>query len=746
MTKILLGAICILFSININAQQWKTASNPFTKSSFMDISFVSENQGWIVGTLGVILHTSDGGMTWEEQNSGTSKDITKIFFIDENYGWAGTGNNFLATTGGTILKTTDGGKNWNEIDYSNAVPNIAFTYCDGIYFVDSLSGSMIAGKSKSNFILKTTDGGLSWVKTDSLIATTFLRWYDIQFYNKNLGAVVGNNKGAQRFTTDGGETWTASTPISDPFFKDLRSVQWLSETELLALGEGQEFQGVPTPIYKSTDGGATWVKKTQSPVNSYDRIKDAYFKNATDGIAVGSNGFAFPFIYKTSDAGETWIPTNANYGFSFRALSGSGDVLFGIGTGSHIVKSKDFGVTWEVIPVKPPVSIYEIQFVGNKGYALTRSGDILKNEDGTGDEWNYISSTDLWETTSMHFIDENTGFVLKENRFIVKTTDGGDSWSSVLSSVPFGSRNKVGGITFGDNNNGYAWMSLNDYGDYYVYKSTDGGDNWGELIMIGGPGSISGNTGFFDANNGFLAGPDTWLKRTTDGGMNWNDAVINNLPAEFLKSDFEAISVINENEAMIVGNKIILKTTDKGASWEYVNHNVSDIDSAFYTVAFYDNNLGYIGCFNGVILETTDGGTSWTKDETFKDSVIFFSSGFNKNGEVFFGTSVGSIIKWDIPTDVKDKNVIVDHYFLSQNYPNPFNPSTIIKFGLETGGIVELTIYDMLGRKVRTLANKFYNEGIHSISFDAKELSSGIYYYRIKTGSYNKTNKMILMK
>ncbi len=85
-------------------------------------------------------------------------------------------------------------------------------------------------------------------------------------------------------------------------------------------------------------------------------------------------------------------------------------------------------------------------------------------------------------------------------------------------------------------------------------------------------------------------------------------------------------------------------------------------------------------------------------------------------------------------------------FSLSQNFPNPFNPSTKINYSLKESGNVKLTIFDVLGRKVIDLYNGFMEKGNHSITFNASNLSSGIYLYRIESGSFVKTKKMILLK
>ncbi len=102
-------------------------------------------------------------------------------------------------------------------------------------------------------------------------------------------------------------------------------------------------------------------------------------------------------------------------------------------------------------------------------------------------------------------------------------------------------------------------------------------------------------------------------------------------------------------------------------------------------------------------------------------------------------------------TAIEDKadgnNALPQVFKLAQNYPNPFNPSTVISYQLPVPGFVILTIYNVLGQKVRTLVNRRQDAGSYAVSFNAKELSSGIYYYKLETGSgYSQIRKMALMK
>ena len=94
-----------------------------------------------------------------------------------------------------------------------------------------------------------------------------------------------------------------------------------------------------------------------------------------------------------------------------------------------------------------------------------------------------------------------------------------------------------------------------------------------------------------------------------------------------------------------------------------------------------------------------------------------------------------------------EKNIdLITHYTLEQNYPNPFNPSTKINYTLAKSGNITLKVYNSLGCEMTTLVNGFKNSGKHSVNFRARHLTSGIYFYRLKTDNFTSTRKMLLIK
>ena len=93
-------------------------------------------------------------------------------------------------------------------------------------------------------------------------------------------------------------------------------------------------------------------------------------------------------------------------------------------------------------------------------------------------------------------------------------------------------------------------------------------------------------------------------------------------------------------------------------------------------------------------------------------------------------------ISKEIPTSFK----------LYQNYPNPFNPSTNIKFNVESSKFIKLTVFDMIGKEVTLLVNEKLQPGTYEVTFDGSSLSSGIYFYQLKTENFIETKKLILLK
>ncbi|KUG25330.1 hypothetical protein ASZ90_004847 [hydrocarbon metagenome] len=111
------------------------------------------------------------------------------------------------------------------------------------------------------------------------------------------------------------------------------------------------------------------------------------------------------------------------------------------------------------------------------------------------------------------------------------------------------------------------------------------------------------------------------------------------------------------------------------------------------------------------------------------------------------GTFVYSkIVTVDLTTITSVEDEIKYEFAVEQNYPNPFNPTTQINYSIPTNSIVRLIIYDILGSEVKTVVNEFQNAGRYSIDFNADGLSSGVYFYRLTSGQFSETRKLMLLR
>jgi hypothetical protein len=159
----------------------------------------------------------------------------------------------------------------------------------------------------------------------------------------------------------------------------------------------------------------------------------------------------------------------------------------------------------------------------------------------------------------------------------------------------------------------------------------------------------------------------------------------------------------------------------------------------------YDSNNNEIS-----EIDQTWSGSAWVNTDQY--AYEFDSNGiqFRETDQTWDGTIWDNTYRYTstyilVPTGIKTNN-IVSKFELFNNYPNPFNPSTSIKYSIGGKSLVTLKIYDILGREIETIVNKEQTAGSYQVKFDASNLSSGIYLYQLKAGSFVNTKKMVLLK
>jgi len=210
-----------------------------------------------------------------------------------------------------------------------------------------------------------------------------------------------------------------------------------------------------------------------------------------------------------------------------------------------------------------------------------------------------------------------------------------------------------------------------------------------------------------------------------------------------------------QNGVMYVKNSIVAgtsgKTIDSTASNGTFDPNgffTSNNNRSFPTTAevslvapFDLNNPNFLPIAGSPVL--TGAGTP--PNDGFFNSSANFVGAFSSEDWTFGWARFNPQVTTDIK-EIKISNVNPDKFELSQNYPNPFNPSTKISYSVTQSTNVKLSVYNILGQQVSVLVNDFRNTGTYEVNFDASNLSSGIYIYRLEAGSTVISKKMTLLK
>lgn len=731
--------LLLILNISLFAQgnEWRVASES-TFSGISDLSFINENNGFAAGSYGYVYKTTDGGATWDNIYQATGEiSLNTIFFADNNTGIAGGDE-------GLVLFTTDGGNTWTE----KLLPSGADEVTD-LYVKDNTNIWILTDFNSGSNIYFTSDFGETFQEQYSISAPA-----NSMSFNGNTGVVTGKTNGDFYYTSDG-VNWSQSSPAQLGGFNytrsDVRGVYMADSQTGYAVGWGSLIGFQPSMHFKTTDGGTTWEYSVQEEGNrTYDNLYSVYFKDTQNGIAVGGGGRG-SVVVRTTDGGQNWIPIEAACGATLTKLRGNGNTVWACGSGGTIIKSDNFGDSWEILTNIPSTALYDIQaFENGVVYATGFDGLFLKSVDN-GINWtpSYVSAgLATPNVQDFYFIDENTGFAAHSYGMVSKTTNGGESWSAIISDTINASTSQYG-VYFVNENFGFSVGKMSNSLDM-INKTTDGGTTW-ELTL-----NLVGNTfrhvGFYDENKGVVVGEDLTSVYTTDGGENWTNSTFNSFNPNNPAPDLRKVEFISENRVIAVGSESVFESNDGGATWDFVS--VEGLDVVLTGLTFTNESTGWTtGTKSGAerkvqMFKTEDGGRTWsdvTDTQVIDQDVIVYGISAYNNDLWVCGYS-STIYTNAIITSLENEYEGVSNFNLSQNYPNPFNPSTVIEFSLDKSSMVSLKVYDVIGREVATLVNGELNNGVYKYTFNALGLSSGIYFYTIKTNSDIETRKMILMK
>jgi len=360
--------------------------------------------------------------------------------------------------------------------------------------------------------------------------------------------------------------------------------------------------------------------------------------------------------------------------------------------------------------------------------------------------------------------------------WFIKTDDSGDTlWTKTYGGSSYDYAYTVQQTT----DEGYIMTGMTDY-DVWLIKTNASGDTlWTKTfgsvnIDAGNCVQQTSDGGYIITGYTYHLGPDVWLLKTNaSGDTTWtktfggND-VDNGISVQQTADSGYIITGSTRSFGAGEGDVWFIKTNASGdtlwtktfggsaADW---GMSVQQTADGGYIISGGTESFGAGGQDVWLIRTNALGDTLWTK--TFGGSDIDYAYSVQQTtdaGYIITGVTesfgAGGYDVWLIKTGPEpgiaehyDQSNISGNFVLNQNCPNPFNTLTNISYSISRSDFVTLTVYDVLGREVKTLVNEFKKAGTHYVTFDATELSSGVYYYDLNTGdNIAETKNMLLLR
>lgn len=428
------------------------------------MDFLDANVGLVAGYQvssghGGIFKTTDGGLTWQWALDTASNDV--VYLTDQIA---------IADAGTGIMRTTNGGATWQ---------NTGGFITTGVTDIAKVDSNTLVGVSSAGDIWRTADGGFTWEQRKVGDGALPADW-SVEFSDSLHGYVVGDS-GTILVSSDGGLNWSRMNQGT--------GIDWNAIAQFdngkVVLGGWHGY------VQTSPDYGTHWNFKLLDPP-TFGR--DTSFS----AISTVGNNFAvmaghWGSFWKTFDGGENWFSMNWTLSVDYYANGvfftdqNNGWICgwdYSTGPKKYVMRTRDGGFNWEVVNGANVPSL-EIGFKGNNGWLMTSGQPFYRTTNG-GTSWSMINlplnsgiPPSCWD---MDFADANTGYITGWDGYVVKTSNGGASWTQLLATQYDFSY--LGVATNGPNE---VWIcgANRGGGGAKVKRSLNGGTSWTTFSLPG---------------------------------------------------------------------------------------------------------------------------------------------------------------------------------------------------------------------------------------------------------------------
>ena len=695
-------------------------------------------------------------LNWEQLYSPVSSSTTSITQLSN-------GDLYLTTKFNGIYKSTDNGNSWTE-----SYTGISIIYLNEIYSTDDNKLFACGGSGIFQFDWQSQQ----WINLNAPQAD-----YLSIITNSSGHIIAGSNFGIFR-SEDGGTTWqTATTYFGKPY-------------SLISTVNDVLFAGTGSSVYKSIDSGDTW---TQTWLLGF-RISDLTIDHS--GNIYANVFYRGQGIYRSKDQGLTWEQINAGLDNQLTTtveVDLSGNIYVGTFEGSVFQKTYTQPSFYQINLHQSMSQILKI-FIAedNNLYICSEFGGIFKTH-LPNLEWEQLNSgLPLGQAIPLGIDSDDNFYMSNQYAGFYRSTDIGKSWFPI--AYYWGGSHR---FTFlADNNQLFLGTTAEIVFVGTLSRSTDQGETWQlfqEGIPLIDPGwpyiqvvmdmdanssgdlfaaldtdgiyrRLVSDTSWYFINSEI---PDTnvfsvcvnsndivfggykngYIYRSTDNGEHWEESLsdVKDYTVEVLKSvDQYVFAILHNYNYPHQDSSLGLYSYDNGNTWN--NLNVSSLGSRVNSVGFY-SDLIVVGTDTSGVFLSYDFGNNWISISAGLSDKVIKGIVVHPDGLLLCGTESEGIYLADLnSTGVDDMNNLPLVFSINQNYPNPFNPTTNIRYSIPNSENVQIKIYDLLGRELQTLVNEFKQAGTYELEFDATDISSGVYFYRIQAGDYVDTKKMVLLR
>jgi len=521
---------------------------------------------YAAGAFGTLLKSTNAGSTWSGVVTGLTLDLRRVRM-------AGSPDRIVVGGGCSLRRSDDGGATFQRLPFSASdlscpSPVAAFS------FPSSSVGYLVL---TNNSVLSTADGGQTFTRRTAVPvippATDLLCTSDTTCFASSGGSI-------QR-TTDGAVTWTQAAQFGPSLF----GLEQADATTLYAVGQSLQ-------LVKSTDGGATWERKTVSGVPGGDlgsiRCSDA--DNCLLAMRQGNR------IVKTTDGGDTFTAATPPAESAFAVELASATRGLAVGNFGSAVLSDDGGDTWRVVGGRLTDDFTVLEGATDRiAYAGGRAGALARTTDA-GQTWANVSPPTSLGIRAVAAPTASRLFVLAEDGTVQRSDNGGASYRLLNTGTPIGARDLVAT----DANHVVV------IGTRGVRRSINGGETFSAVSDrdLRGASLLMADT----AGSGIVAAGRLRLLFSPNGGLSWRRL------RRPTTSRIHDISFVSTQTGYLVDLSFRLwRTTNAGRTWT----ELVSTGRPMTQVDFADARNGYVVVprvgqeAHGFVLRTSDGGASW---------------------------------------------------------------------------------------------------------------------------------------